>query len=58
MMRNDAKQISREEKVDATEFVEMSKKLTEQDRVRVYYMMQGMALIDEACRMQETREGA
>lgn len=52
MLKSDVRQISREEKIDAAEIAEMSRKLPDREKERFFFMMKGVALMGEAERMQ------
>ncbi len=47
MLRSYVRQISREEKIDAAEIAEMSRRLPDREKERFFFMMQGVALMGE-----------
>lgn len=49
MLRSDVRQISREEKIDAAEFVEMARLLPDGEKERFFFMLKGAALMAEKC---------
>lgn len=61
MLQNEKMQISSGDKIDAGEIAEMARKLPDKEKERFYFMMKGVALMEEAEEAQkavQTAKGA